>query len=51
MQAARYLKVPMWDLLKQSVWYVDYALIALSAEQEARQHLEERQAQQQKGYR
>jgi len=35
MQAAKYLNVPWWDLLEQSVWYRDKALIAMSAEAEA----------------
>lgn len=34
-QAARYLKVPPWDLLKQSVYWRDKALACMSVEHEA----------------
>lgn len=34
-QAARYLKVPPWELVKQSVYWRDKALAAMSAEHEA----------------
>jgi hypothetical protein len=41
-QAAKYLKVAPWKLLKQSVYWQDRALIAMSVEAEARKILEER---------
>ncbi len=42
MQAARYLKVPMWELMEQSIWYTDKALIAMTAEHEAQEILAKR---------
>jgi hypothetical protein len=33
-QAARYLGVPPWDLLKQSAKWKDWALICMTAERE-----------------
>jgi hypothetical protein len=35
-QAARYLNVAPWDLLEQSVWWRDKALISMTAEKQAR---------------
>jgi hypothetical protein len=45
MQAAKYLGVPPWELLDQPVWWRDKAIIAMSAEQNARKILEKRNAQ------
>lgn len=42
-QAAKYLEVPAWDLLKAGVWWQDRALIAMSVETEARKILDGRQ--------
>lgn len=36
-QSAKYLNVAPWDLLDQSVWWRDKALIAMSAEQSAQE--------------
>lgn len=36
-QAAKYLGVPPWDLSKQSVLWRDWALICMTAEQEAQE--------------
>jgi hypothetical protein len=36
-QAAKYLGVAPWKLLKQGVWWQDKALIAMSAEAQARE--------------
>lgn len=41
--AAKYLGVAPWDLLNQSVWWQQKALIANSAERYARAELEKRQ--------
>jgi hypothetical protein len=36
-QAAKYLEVAPWELLKQSIWWQDKALIAMTAEHEAQE--------------
>ena len=36
-RAARYLNVAPWELLQQSVWWRDKALIAQSAEQQTQE--------------
>jgi len=36
-QAAKYLGVAPWDLMRQSIYWQDKALIALSAEHDARE--------------
>jgi hypothetical protein len=41
MQAARYLGVPWWDLIKQSIWFQQKALKAMNAEGQARQILDD----------
>jgi hypothetical protein len=41
-KAAKYLGVAPYDLAKQSVWWRDKALIAMSAENEAQKILNER---------
>jgi hypothetical protein len=38
--AAKYLGVPPWDLLERSVWWRDKALIAMSAEKQAKKILD-----------
>lgn len=35
MQAARYLGVPWWELTKRSIWWRDKAIIAMNAENQA----------------
>lgn len=42
-QAAKYLGVAPWDLLEQSAWWRDRALIAMSAERQAKQILDNHQ--------
>jgi hypothetical protein len=37
MAAARYMKVPPWELAKQSIWWRDKALIAMTAESQAQE--------------
>lgn len=37
MQAAKYLGVAPWELMEQSIWWRDKALIAMSAENEAQE--------------
>lgn len=41
-QAAKYLEVPPWELMGQSVWYRDKALIAMTAEYEAEEIIRKR---------
>lgn len=41
-QAAKYLGVAPWDLLKASFWWRDKAIIAMSAEEEANNIIKER---------
>lgn len=41
MQAAKYLNVAPWDLLEQPVYWKDKALIAMTAEHEAAEILQE----------
>jgi len=41
-QAAKYLGVAPWDLIEQSVFWTDKALIAMSAEHSAQKQIEER---------
>lgn len=41
-QAAKYLGVPPWELMEQSVWWQDKALIAMTAENEAQKILNEK---------
>lgn len=36
-QAAKYLGVPPWELMEQSIWWRDKALIAMSAEAQAQE--------------
>jgi len=38
-QAAKYLGVPVWDLLERGVAWIGYALAAMSAESSARETL------------
>ena len=38
-QAAKYLNVPVWELIKQSVWWRDKALKAMTAEVQAQEIL------------
>jgi len=42
MQAAKYLGVAPWELMEQSIWWQDKALIAMAAEHQARKILERR---------
>ena len=42
LQAARYLGVAPWDLIKQSVVWTDWALIAMSAEHDAQKIIDDR---------
>jgi hypothetical protein len=42
MKAAKYLGVAPWELLGQSVWWIDKALIAISAEIEAQEIIRSR---------
>jgi hypothetical protein len=41
--AAKYLGVPPWDLLERSVFWRDKALIAMSAEKQAKKILDQHQ--------
>ena len=41
MQVAKYLNVAPWDLLRESIWWTDHALMAMSAENSARKQLEQ----------
>lgn len=42
LQAAKYLKVPWWDLLEHSVWFMDKALVAMTAESQAEKNRQNR---------
>jgi hypothetical protein len=35
MQAAKYLNVAPWELIEQSIWWIDKAITAMNAETEA----------------
>jgi hypothetical protein len=41
-QAAKYLGVAPWELMDQSIFWTDKALIAMSAEHSAQKQIEER---------
>jgi hypothetical protein len=45
MQAAKYLKVAPWDLMKQSIFWRDKALKAIAAETSAQKQIAERNRQ------
>ena len=41
-QAAKYLGVPPWELMNQSLWWQDRAFMSMSAEGEAQDFIEAR---------
>lgn len=42
-QAAKYLGVPPWELMEKSVWWKDRAMIAMTAEHNAKKIIEQNQ--------
>ncbi len=40
-QAARYLGVAPWDLIEQSTWWIDRALMFMTEEHEAKQSIDQ----------
>ncbi len=42
MQAAKYIGCPPWELLEQSAWWQDKALICMTAENEAQEIISKR---------